>query len=359
MAEPTKALVDLGALRANYRLACSLGRAAQTLAVVKANAYGHGAAACALALEDLTPAFGVCCIEEALALRASGIRKPVLLLRGSLDREEIRLASEQGFWLTAYSPEHVDSIVGRRLPSPLTVWVKIDTGMHRLGLQPKQLPVAIERLNASENVRKPLVVATHFACADDPENPFTQVQIARFHAAVEGMDVLASLANSAALVAWPEALAHWNRPGIMLYGASPLGKPHDVDRQLRPVMQLESRVIALRQIDAGERVGYTGSWRATRPSVIATVAIGYGDGYPRHAVNGTPVLVGGKRAPLAGRVSMDMITVDVTDLPGTSIGDPVTLWGKGLPVNEVAASAGTIGYEVLTRMTGRVPLRHI
>jgi alanine racemase len=231
--------------------------------------------------------------------------------------------------------------------------------MHRLGLQPKQLPVAIERLNASENVRKPLVVATHFACADDPENPFTQVQIARFHAAVEGMDVLASLANSAALVAWPEALAHWNRPGIMLYGASPLGKPHDVDRQLRPVMQLESRVIALRQIDAGERVGYTGSWRATRPSVIATVAIGYGDGYPRHAVNGTPVLVGGKRAPLAGRVSMDMITVDVTDLPGTSIGDPVTLWGKGLPVNEVAASAGTIGYEVLTRMTGRVPLRHI
>jgi alanine racemase len=358
MHSPAKATIDLDALRANYRLACSLAPDSATLAVVKANAYGHGATACAAALEDLAPAFAVCCVEEALELRAGGIRKPVLLLRGSLDPGEVRTAAEQDFWLTVYEPRQVDAIVAQRLASPVTVWVKLDTGMHRLGLQPEQLAHAVGRLQASGNVRKPLVVATHFACADDVANPFTAGQLKRFHTAVAGLEVLASTANSAGIVAWPAARADWNRPGIMLYGASPLSAPHAVDEDLAPVMRLESRVIALREIAAGEAVGYGGNWTAGRPSRIATVAIGYGDGYPRHAANGTPVLVNGRRAPLVGRVSMDMITVDVTDLPAAAVGDRATLWGPGLAVNEVAACAGTIGYELLTRMTGRVPLRY-
>jgi alanine racemase len=353
---PAKATIDLGALRANYRLASALAPDSETLAIVKARAYGHGAAACAAALEDLAPAFGVCFIEEALELRAAGIRKPVLLLRGNLDPDEVQLAAEQDFWLMVYEPHQVDSIVARSLSNPVTVWVKLDTGMHRLGLQPGQLADAVGRLQLSENVRQPLVVATHFACADDVGNPFTGTQLERLHAAVTGMDVLLSAANSAGVIAWPGARADWNRPGIMLYGASPMCAAHTVNAELVPVMRLESRVIALRHIGAGETVGYGGNWTAQRPSTIATVAIGYGDGYPRHAANGTPVLVNGRRAPLVGRVSMDMITVDVTDLPVTAIGDRVTLWGPDLPVNEVAACAGTIGYELLTRMTGRVPL---
>ncbi|NIP17042.1 MAG: alanine racemase, partial [Xanthomonadales bacterium] len=337
MSNPARAIIDLGALRSNYELACSLAPSSRTLAVIKANAYGHGAVTCARTLEETVPAFGVCCMEEAMELREAGIRKPILLLRASFSADELDAAAEHGLWLSAYEEAHVEALAGRPGHEPLTAWLKIDTGMHRLGIRPELVNAMIQRLLDSGKVRPPIVLATHFAAADDPANSFTDEQIDRFRTATRDAGMPVSMANSAGLVAWPGSRAEWNRPGIMLYGASPLSTPHEVEDRLRPVMQLESRVIALRRIEAGETVGYTRNWRATQPSVIATVAIGYADGYPRHAPNGTPVLVNGHRARLAGRVSMDMISVDVTDIPETRLGDPVVLWGRGLPVNEVAA----------------------
>jgi alanine racemase len=358
MSNPAKATIDLGALRSNYDLACSLAPGSGTIAVVKANAYGHGAVCCAQALEERVPAFGVSCIEEAMELRESGIRKPVLIMRSSLAPAEVQCASEQGLWLMAYEEAHVQSIVRMDLPAPVRVWLKVDTGMHRLGLDPGRLPSAYERLRESGNVVQPVVLATHFASADDTGSSFTRQQIEAFQDAARQFKAPVSLANSAGIMAWPGSHGDWNRPGIMLYGSSPMQQACAVDEQLEPVMHLASSVIALRRIGTGEAVGYNRNWRAARPSTIATVAIGYGDGYPRHAPNGTPVLVNGRRAPLAGRVSMDMITVDVTDLEAINAGDPVTLWGPGLPVNEVADAAGTIAYELLTRMTGRVALEY-
>ncbi len=359
MSRPAKAVIDLSALRDNYRLAQSLAPEARHLAVVKANAYGHSATECARALNDLVPAFGVACIEEALALRAAGITKPVLLLEGTFSADEVSVAADQQFWLMVENEPQIEAIEAAGKLAKLKVWMKIDSGMHRLGLQPEQLGTLYQRLSACDNVAEEIVLATHFACADDLENPFTERQIERFLDCCEGIAGPKSLANSAGLMGWPTARADWNRPGFMLYGNSPFEVPHPVADQLKPVMRLESAVISVREIEAGETVGYAQHWKAERRSRIATVAIGYGDGYPRHAPAGTPVLVNGQRVPLVGRVSMDMVTLDVTDLASVAIGDPVILWGPQLSVNEVAESAGTIGYELLTRMTGRVPLHFV
>ena len=203
-----------------------------------------------------------------------------------------------------------------------------------------------------------MVFATHFASADELSNDLTQIQLQQFLQTTKSFEQALSLANSAAIMAWPKAHADWNRAGYMLYGNSPLDQDHPSSQGLKPVMQLWSSVISMRQIETGESVGYGQSWHALRPSTIATVAIGYGDGYPRSAASGTPVLVNNQRASLVGRVSMDMITIDVTELSETKIGDPVCLWGPGLNINEVAQHAGTIGYELMTRMTQRLPIRY-
>ncbi len=359
MGRPAKASIDLNALRSNYRLAQQISPASNSMAVVKANAYGHGAVACANALEGLVPAFGVACIEEAITLRMAGIRKPILLLEGSFTADEVAIAVQQNFWLMVENAQHVEQIVSSSPSAPVKVWLKVDTGMHRLGLDPDELTGIYHKLRDCSKVDDEMVLATHFACADDLDNDATLQQIALFDAVCQGIDAPRSMANSAGLMGWPQATAEWNRPGFMLYGSSPFETPHEIADLLRPVMTLRSGVIGVREIEAGDSVGYAHSWTARRRSVIATIAIGYGDGYPRHAPTGTPVLVNGQRAPLVGRVSMDMITVDVTDLPSVALNDPVILWGKELPVNEVAACAGTIGYELLTRMTGRVPLSYI
>ncbi|MEZ5528501.1 MAG: alanine racemase [Porticoccaceae bacterium] len=359
MSRPAKALIDLDALRHNLSLAKSLSPRSQTMAIVKANAYGHGAVPVARAIEQMVPAFGVACIEEALELREAGIYKPVCLLEGAFSADEIAIAADQNFWLSVVNREQLEVILAARLDKRVSVWLCVDSGMHRLGVSPQDIGDIYNSLKASGNVSDHIVVATHFACADDLDSDFTRQQLVRLK---EGMASLPnaqqiplSLANSAALMGWPECRADWNRPGIMLYGSSPFAKANDLAQQLRPVMTLQSSVIALREVPPGESVGYAARWRASLPSRIATVAIGYGDGYPVHAPDGTPVLVNGQRCPMVGRVSMDMITVDVTALPEVSVGDDVVLWGEGLPVNEVAACAGTISYELLTRMSRRVP----
>lgn len=354
MTRPTKALVDLDALRKNFRLARELAPQSRTMAIVKANAYGHGAVNVAWALAEEASAFGVACIEEALELRDAGIRHPILVLQGAVDREELEVAARSGVWLVVQNDKQVADLRESPPTRALTVWLMVDTGMHRLGFEPARVEEVRLALEAIPKVEA-RVLMSHLACADDLENDFTLTQLERFERLEGSFPDGRSLAASAGIMGWPATIREWNRPGYMLFGNSPFSNPPEGEPRLEPVMTLVSGVIALRSIGPGEAVGYAADWVSERPSKIATVAIGYGDGYPRLAPSGTPVLVGGRRCPVVGRVSMDMICVDVTDLEHVEIGDEVTLWGRGLSVDEVASHVGTIGYELLTRMPVRTP----
>lgn len=357
MTRPTEAQINLGAVVENYRLAQSIYPDGQCLAVVKANAYGHGAIAVAKALDAIAPAFGVACMEEADELRSAGIEAPILLLEGLNNTEELLLAAEKNYWVIVDSLQQLTILISSDIPKPMQVWVKIDTGMHRLGLPLNEVANTVDQLNRSSNVQDNIVLMTHLACADEPDNTLNSLQLERFSSVAKDFELNSSIANSAALMALPASRGNWNRAGYMLYGSSPLSSlsssKNDYAAKLKTVMTLKSEIIALRDVVKGDSVGYGGNWVADRNSRIATIAIGYGDGYPRGAQNGTPVLVNGQRARLAGRVSMDMITVDVTDITGVKIGDEAVLWGNDLTINEVAQCAGTIGYELMTRMPSR------
>ncbi|MCX2981065.1 alanine racemase [Halieaceae bacterium IMCC14734] len=355
MSRPTRAIIDLTALRHNYELAQQLTGGGLAMPIVKANAYGHGAILVASQLDTMAPAFGVACIEEAMELRAAGINSPILLLEGFFSEDELQLAAQHNFWLMVQNRNQLAALATVKPATPLTVWLKLDTGMHRLGFDPAQAARLHAELQSMPAVADNIVIATHFACADDLDNTFTDQQIAQFQRHTQALNTLSSLANSPALLGWPQARSDWNRPGFMLYGQSPFSHDHPLASRLKPVMTFRSEVMALREIVAGDSVGYANSWTAQRNSRIATVPVGYGDGYPRHAANSTPVLINGQRARLVGRVSMDLITVDVTDLGPVAIGDEVILWGKDLSANEVASYADTIGYEILTRLHNRVP----
>ena len=352
MARPTQARIDTEALCHNAQVARTLAPASKLMAVVKANAYGHGAVNVGRALAEAVDALAVASLEEAVELRDADIKLPILLLQGVFESRELGVAAGLGLWVTLQNEDQLQWLEEANLPAQLTCWLKVDTGMNRLGVAPEAAGTFLQRIEGSGKCHEDVVLCTHFAAADNPADAATDLQIQRFNQL--NLPGERSAANSAALLAWPEAHYDWVRPGYMLYGHSPLVIPHDSASGLRPVMTLTSEIIALRDVDAGESVGYGGTWVAARPSRIATVAIGYGDGYPRQARNGTPVLVRGQRAGLAGRVSMDMITVDVTDVPDTALGEEVVLWGADLPLDEVAAHAGTIGYELTTRMPARV-----
>ncbi len=355
MARPNQARLDLGALRHNLAHARALAPHSKVMAVVKANAYGHGAVSIAKALAPLVDALAVACIEEALELRDAGITSPILLLEGFFEDSEVAIAAAKNFWLCIDNEWQLACLEALRLEQPVKIWLKIDTGMHRLGIDVKDIGSTLKRLNSCINVIDDIVLCTHFASADKLDNMLTQRQIKRFEQACEAHPGERSAANSSGLLGWPQSHFDWVRPGYMLYGNSPFPAAHQNTAALRPVMTLTSAIISIREVAVGESVGYGAYWTAKRPSRIATVTIGYGDGYPRAARNGTPVLVRGQRASLAGRVSMDMITVDVTDIGDAALGDEVTLWGEGLPVGEVAQYADTIGYELTTRMPARTP----
>jgi alanine racemase len=356
MARPNRAGLDLKALRHNISHARALAPHSKIMAVVKANAYGHGAVTIAGTLEPHADAFAVACIEEALELRAAGIVLPILLLQGVFEESELLQAASHNFWVMIDNEWQLSSLEQAQLPNRVQCWLKIDTGMNRLGIDPAQTDDFYRRLKASPNADDSFVLCTHFAAADDLASDHTSKQIECFTDTCKALPAPRSVANSPGLLGWPESRLDWVRPGYMLYGNSPFGvQAHPAADALKPVMTLCSAVISLRNVQSGESVGYGASWTAQRHSLIATVTIGYGDGYPRGAKSGTPVLVNGQRAALAGRVSMDMITVDVTDLENVAIGDEVTLWGKDLPVAEVAQWADTIGYELTTRMPARTP----
>ncbi|MDN4503465.1 alanine racemase [Alteromonadaceae bacterium BrNp21-10] len=359
MSRPAQAIIDLAALRHNYRLVNNIDPASQTMAVIKANGYAHGAVEVAQALEGLAPAFGVSSIEEGLALRKAGITTPILLLQGLYNRDELQIALIQHFWIVVQNQLQLQMLTEAVLDKPLNVWLKVDTGMHRLGFQLSEAEQAYTALTQSSNVADNLVLATHLACADELDNDFTHQQLVAFKQFCQGKPEQTSIANSAGLLGWPEAKSDWDRAGLILYGASPFLYEHEIASQLQPVMTLKSGIIALRKVEKGERVGYGGIWQAQRQSLIATVSIGYADGYPRVTANGTPVLVHGQKAPIAGRVSMDMIGVDVTDIHNVAIGDEVTLWGDSLNINEVAIGAQTLSYDLLAGMPARVPRIYI
>lgn len=354
MSRPARARIDLDALRHNHRYAKELAGPSRLVAVVKANAYGHGAVAVARALVGKVDALGVACLEEALELRESGIQSPILLLEGVFSPEEIALADRYRLALVIHSLGQLRWILAARPAGPLSCWLKVDTGMHRLGLDPSDLPAAFAALRRAPNVGE-LVLMTHFAQAEEEAHPYTARQMDRFAEATRGLEAPRSLANSSALIAWPHARADWVRPGIMLYGASPLGDGHPSARRLRPVMHLESALIAIRDLRAGEPVGYGGCFTCPRGMRVGVVALGYADGYPRHAPDGTPVAVRGQVTRLIGRVSMDMLTVDLTGLTHVKVGDLVELWGAQVSANTVAQASGTIAYQLFTGVGSRVP----
>lgn len=352
---PARALIDLEALRHNYRLARQLG-GGRALAVVKADAYGHGALRCAAALEPQADGFAVACIEEALALREAGIGAPILLLEGFFDAAELPVIADHRLWCVIHAPWQLEMLERSTLRQPVQVWLKLDSGMHRVGLDPDHYGQAWRRLQAMPQVSG-IVRTSHFARADEPGCARTLEQLQTFERVTAGLGGPASLANSAALLAWPQARAHWARPGLMLYGASPFLEPHPATAGMRPVMTLESRVIAVRELAAGEPVGYGARFVAEQPVRVGVVAIGYADGYPQNAANGTPVAIDGKPGRLIGRVSMDMLTVDLTGHPDAGVGSRVELWGNQVPAAEVVSHSQTSAYRLLCGVK-RVPLHY-
>ncbi|WLD57567.1 alanine racemase [Salinispirillum sp. LH 10-3-1] len=355
MARNAVATVHLSAIRHNYRLAKAQAPGAKAAAIIKANAYGHGAIPVARALAADVDAFGVACIEEALELRAAGISQPILLLEGFFHADELPLIDQHQLWTALHTDEQLTALCAYapQLRHPLNVWIKLDSGMHRLGFAPDRAAELQATVSALPQVAE-VVLMTHFARSDEPEEAQTVEQITRFNTALEGVDVPVSLSNSAGVMAWPAAHGQWLRPGMMLYGATPFMSANAVADQLQAGMTLTSEIIAVRDVPAGEAVGYGATFTCDTPRRIGTVAMGYGDGYPRHAKNGTPVLVNGQRTALAGRVSMDMLTIDLTHLPEAKVGDTVTLWGPALPAAEVAPWCDTIPYTLVTCLTPRV-----
>lgn len=347
-----RATIDAAALENNLAVVRRYAPKSRVVAAVKANGYGHGLLVAARALAD-ADAFGVSRVDEALALRAGGITHPIVVLEGAFTAQELASAAANELQLVVHSFEQLAMLENHAGSRRLEVWVKIDTGMNRLGFRAEEVADAHARLTRCAALAR-LRVMTHLASAESLGGAQTKLQLERFEALAAPFGLERSIANSAGIIAWPQSHAEWVRPGLMLYGMSPFPEKSAASLGLQPAMTLSTRVIAVRRVAAGEAIGYNGVWRAERDSRIAVVGIGYGDGYPRTIRAGAPVLIEGREAPIAGRVSMDMTMIDVTDLPRARVGDSVTLFGKGLPAERVAAFADTLGYELVCRVMPRV-----
>ena len=349
---PLQARIDLSALRHNLGVARGYAPQARTMAVIKANGYGHGMLRVAHALAT-ADGFAVLNVEEAVALREAGFNQTILLLEGFFSADELPTLAEYGLASVIHCPEQIEMLEMAGLPVKIDVFLKLNSGMNRLGFSAQEFPAAMERLKSHRAVRD-VTLMTHFAQAD--EAPGVSAQHALFEQLTANRHQPRSLANSAAILRHPAAHADWVRPGIMLYGSSPFADASAESLGLQPVMTLSSELISVRDIKAGEAVGYGATFRAERAMRIGTVACGYADGYPRHAASGTPILVDGKRTRTLGRVSMDMLSVDLSALPEARVGSRVVLWGEGMPIDEVAQAAGTISYELLCALAPRVPV---
>lgn len=357
------AIIDRTALHHNLKLARNTASHSKILAVIKANAYGHGIVPVAQALSD-ADAFGVARLKEALALRDAGIMHPIVLLEGVYSHHDLELCARLQLQPVVHSFEQLQALEQWSSGEKLAVWCKVDTGMNRLGFSGSAFATAWSRLKTLPQVKQ-LVAMTHLADADDRHDLRTPNQVTRFKQLTDSLGVERSVSNSAGLLTSQALHMQWVRPGLMLYGMSPFADADASALGLRPVMTLLAPLIAIRHLEVGDEVGYGGTWRAQRKSCVGIVAGGYADGYPRHAKSGTPVGVAGRYVPLIGRVSMDMIAIDLTDVvhaehqPKIQVGDPVILWGDSLPVEQVAMHAGTIPYELVCAISQRVAIKYL
>ena len=360
MSRPIQASIDLSAIRHNYlvarRRAAIPREQAKAWAVVKADAYGHGLTRVANALREVADGFALLEIEAAVALRDAGFRQPILLLEGFFDPAELPVCAEYGLTIAIHRLEQLRMIREAALPVRLPIYLKLNTGMNRLGFTQEDIP-DVKCALADSSAVSSVTLMTHFAESDGARG--VEWQLERFRRMTEGWNLPVSMANSAAILHHPQTVCGWVRPGIMMYGGSPFADVDACSLDLMPVMTLSSRIIAVQEILPGERVGYGGTFEASRPTRVGIVACGYADGYPRHAPSGSPILVNGKRTVTVGRVSMDMLACDLTDLPEAGVDSPVVLWGAGLPADEVAMAAGTISYELFCALAPRVPVVEI
>jgi alanine racemase len=352
----TRVTIDLAALRHNYQKVRQAAPHSKIMAAVKANGYGHGMVKVAQALAD-ADAFAVATVAEALTLQRANIPQPVVILEGFIDLDELACAIEQNFICVLHSAYQLELLEKwQQLEShgtlALQVWIKLDTGMHRLGFPLTGVDLLQQRLERIAGVQL-IGWMSHFSDADDPSNPKTCQQIELFKQVTQNLPGERSLANSCGILGWPDAHLDWVRPGIMLYGSSPFIASSAEELDLRPVMHFVARVIAVNNLQKGDCVGYGSSWQCPEDMAVGVVSVGYGDGYPRHAGFGTPVLLNANKLPLIGRVSMDMITVDLRLQPSVKVGDEALLWGRGLSVDQVAECATTISYELLCGVTER------
>ena len=364
MPRPIQARIDLAALHHNYLVArkCVSRREkpARAWAVVKADAYGHGLLRAATALADVADGFALLDLEAAVVLRDAGFRQPILLLEGFFEPDDLAVCAEYRLIPAIHRLEQLQMMRRAALLVRLPIYLKLNTGMNRLGFTPEQLP-AVRRELAVSSAPGDVTLMMHFAEADGGRGIAWQLECFEKMRAgwPESFQMAVSMANSAAILRHPQTVHDWVRPGIMLYGGSPFADADAASFDLRPVMTLHSRILAVQDIAAGERVGYGGTFVAGRPTRVGIVACGYADGYPRHAPSGTPILVGGRRSATLGRVSMDMLACDLSELPEAGVDSPVVLWGEGLPADEVAAAAGTISYELFCALAKRVQVLEV
>lgn len=345
MSRPARVIIDVGAARANLELVKRLCHPARVLAVVKAAAYGHGFAPMARAFAA-ADALGVAFLEEAAELRAAGARQPIVLLEGVFSDTELEVAASLDIQLVVHQEEQVRQLERWRGP-PFMVWLKVDTGMHRLGFLPEAASAVRTRLEASGALAGPLTLMTHLANAQALDNAAVQAQVQLFDELTQGWRGPRSIANSAALLGYPATRRDWVRPGIMLYGVDPFERGTNLGAGLRPVMTLESALMVVRELPAGAGVGYGSAFICPERMPVGVVAIGYGDGYPYTVVAGAPVAVAGQATTVIGRVSMDMLMVDLRPVPNARVGDRVELWGNSVPVRDVARHVGGLSYSLL------------
>jgi alanine racemase len=353
MTRPVRALINTAALRHNLQRAKQAAPGCKVMAVVKANGYGHGLVRVARALQG-ADAFGVARLGEGIELRDAGFDQPVVLLSGVERAADLAEARGRALDLVVHSEHQLAMLESAPAGPRVRAWLKLDSGMHRLGFPMPSAAACHHRLVSASQAVASVMLITHLADADNPGNARVARQIDAFGDATAGIDAERSVANSGGVLGWPASHADWLRPGIMLYGISPFDTGDGADQGLKPVMTLETRLIAVNRVSKGGRIGYGGTYTCAGDMRVGVAAAGYGDGYPRHAPSGTPVLVDGVRCTLAGRVSMDMITIDLGPLPAAKPGDRVVLWGDGLAAEEIAGCAGTIAYELLCRLPPRV-----
>lgn len=346
MTRPASVVINLAALKSNFQRIRQLAPRQKIMAVVKADAYGHGITRVAHSLPD-ADAFAVACLEEARQLRDSGIKQPIILLEGPFCAEELPQIQALELEIVIHHPDQFAMLDAAQGDRQLRAWLKVDTGMHRLGFAPGEVQQARDKLINCKCIARDLRLMTHLASANNPGDALTSRQLQSFADCTRGMAEERSIANSAAILDWPDSHADWVRPGLLLYGVSPNPDRNSLEEGLQPVMTFSSKLISVKRLKAGDTVGYGATWSCPEDMPVGIVAAGYGDGYPRHARSGTPMLVNGQRAGMIGVASMDMLAVDLRNVPDARVGDPVVLWGEGLPVEEIAECAQTIPYELL------------